>query len=110
MPINEKYQIEKFILSDGSCPFDEWFQNLEQVDQIIIDQRLIRVMSGSFGEIRSLQRGLWELKFRVGGGLRVYYGISGKTVVLLLIGGNKRTQKRDIRYARELWAFFKRED
>lgn len=107
MPIVEQYEIEKLILSNGECPFDEWIETLEEFDKVMVDDRLIRVISGSFGEKRSLQQGLWELKFRVGAGLRIYYGHSGKKVVLLLVGGNKRTQKKDIKEARKLWEAFK---
>jgi putative addiction module killer protein len=47
--------------------------------------------------------GVWELKIDHGPGYRVYYAMSGKTVVLLLIGGDKSTQKQDIKTARDFW-------
>ena len=110
MPIVEHYEIETLILSNGKCPFDEWIETLEESEKVMVDDRLIRVMAGSFGEKRSLQRGLWELKFRVGAAIRIYYGHSGQKVVLLLVGGNKRTQRKDIKDARKLWDAFKNKE
>lgn len=103
MPIAEAYEIDKFILPNGRGPFDDWYEGLEELEQVTLDERLIRVMSGSFGEKRSLQGGLWELKFRFGNAMRLYYVHSGPRVIILLIGGDKRTQKKDIAKARQYW-------
>ena len=107
MPIASKYELRKLTLTDGRCPFDEWFEALEDEDQFIIDNRLIRVRLGSFGEINDVGKGVWELKFRKGRALRVYYGQIGREVILLIIGGDKRTQKKDIEKAKMLFTAFK---
>lgn len=58
---------------------------------------------GNFGIIKALGDGVIELKIDYGPGYRVYYAMNGKTVVLLLIGGDKTTQTKDIRVAKAYW-------
>ena len=62
-----------------------------------------RLKATIFGERRSLQDGLWELKIDIGPGYRIYYALEAKTVLLVLAGGAKRTQQRDIAPAVEYW-------
>lgn len=76
----------------------------------MVENRLLRVRLGSFGEINSVGGGVWEFKFRRGRGLRVYYTLESARVVLLLLGGDKRTQRRDIGKAQELLRSYKEED
>ena len=102
------YLIKKLILAGGVCPFDQWFESLGGDDQAMVDTRLARVRLGAFGERRFVGAGVWELKFRKGRALRLYYGLCGKTAVLLIVGGDKRTQARDIEKARELFRSFKK--
>lgn len=107
VPIAQKYSIRKLVLDNGICLFDRWFASLGEDDQVMIDDRLARVRQGSYGEINSVGGGVWELKFRKGRAIRVYYGIMGRQVVLLIAGGDKRTQKRDIEKAKALFLLFK---
>ena len=58
---------------------------------------------GNFGVVKALGGGVIALKIDYGPGYRVYYAMNGKTVVLLLIGGDKRTQKQDIKVAKAYW-------
>ena len=66
-------------------------------------RRIDRLADGNFGEHRFLDAGVSELKIDVGPGYRVYYAQEGKTVVLLLCAGSKRTQQKDIARAVEYW-------
>lgn len=89
---------------DGHVPFEEWFNGLRDKSfQRSIDARLTRVADGNFGNHRSVGEGVFELKIPQGPGLRVYYGLDGPHIVVLIGGGDKRTQKKDIKKARELW-------
>lgn len=63
---------------------------------------------GNFGHVRSVGEGVHELKIDYGPGYRVYYASSGKTIVLLLLGGDKASQGKDIGRAKEYWKDFKR--
>lgn len=70
--------------------------------------RLDRVRLGNLGQYRSAGEGVFELKIDFGPGYRVYFGQEGNTVVILLCGGDKKTQDKDIKSAREYWADYRR--
>jgi putative addiction module killer protein len=61
--------------------------------QARIDVRLDRVSLGNFGDKKSLEGGIFELRFSFGAGYRVYFGLEGNQIVILLVGGSKKTQK-----------------
>ena len=69
--------------------------------------RLERVRHGNLGDCRTVGGGVSELRVDYGPGYRVYFGLHGKTIVVLLCGGDKRTQERDIRLARQYWREFR---
>ncbi|OFZ18849.1 MAG: hypothetical protein A2Z20_02480 [Bdellovibrionales bacterium RBG_16_40_8] len=68
------------------------------------DARLTRVRRGNLGTCRDLRGGVWELKIDLEPGYRIYFGLYGETVVVLLHGGDKGSQTRDIELAHEFWA------
>lgn len=95
------------MLQNGLVPFDEWFDSLgDKRMQAVVDARLARVRAGSFGDYKSVGGGVFELRIALGPGLRVYYGLRGKQIVVLLGGGDKSSQARDIRRAQQLWQQF----
>jgi putative addiction module killer protein len=71
--------------------------------KIAIDRRINRIKLGNFGDRKFCRDGVWELRIDVGQGYRVYYAVAGNQVVLLLCGGDKRTQNADIVRACEYW-------
>jgi putative addiction module killer protein len=98
---------KKLELQNGLVSFDEWFESLrDRKMQAAVDARLTRVRAGNFGDCKSVGGGVFELRITLGPGLRVYYGLHGQHVVILLGGGDKSTQARDIRRARQLWQQF----
>jgi len=89
----------------GKSPFSDWFNALkDRRAKATIDARLTRVRNGNFGSCRSLKGGVWELKIDLGPGYRIYFGLYGDTIVVLLNGGDKGTQDRDIKRAQEFWS------
>ncbi len=99
------YQLEYYVDDKGQEPFRDWLYGLRDRAAIArITARLDRVELGNFGFCKGLGNGVWELKIDCGPGYRVYYAINGKTVVLLLIGGDKSTQTKDIETAKSYWA------
>lgn len=100
-----KTTIEYYITDTGKVPFEEWLEDLDKPIRAIIRARLARIMLGNFGDCHSIQgaHGISEIRFDVGAGYRVYYGKQGNTVIILLIGGSKRTQTRDIEKAKRYW-------
>ena len=92
----------------GRCPFRDWLESLGTGTQEIVDIRLTRVRRGLFGDSKCLGDNMYELRFDVGPGYRIYYGRDGKTVVILLHAGHKKCQSADINTAREFWADYLR--
>ena len=96
--------IQVYEQANGKSPFTEWVQSLrDKKTRAVILQRIDRVRLGNFGDCRNLGSGVYELKISWGPGFRIYYGLDGPRIVLLLCGGDKSSQKRDILKARELW-------
>ncbi len=94
---------------DGREPVTDWLDSLrDKVAEARIRVRLRQVQAGNFGDSRPVGDGVAELRIHVGGGYRVYFGRHGKAVVVLLCGGDKRSQAADIKNARELWSEWKR--
>src|SRR5271163_4413996 len=101
-PVIER-EIKKLELQNGLVPFDEWFDALhDRKMQAAVDARLTRVRAGNFGDCKSVGGGVCELRIALGPGLRAYYGLQGQQGVILLGGGDKSTQARDIRRAQQL--------
>ena len=90
-------------LSNGTIPFERWYDDLEQTTQRAIDARLTRISVGNFGDHKSVGGGVFELRIPKGAVLGVYCGLKGNEIVVLIGGGDKSTQVRDIEKARNLW-------
>lgn len=85
--------------------FTAWINDLDdRVAAKAIGQRLLRVEAGLFGDMRSVGDGVSELRVDVGPGYRVYFTRRGRTIVILLCGGSKRGQDRDIARAKAIAA------
>jgi len=83
--------------ADGTYPYEDWYNSLrDNKGKDRIKLRLKRVMTGNLGDCKSVGEGVFELKIDFGPGYRLYFGQVGLTIVLLLIGGDKSTQKQDI--------------
>ena len=88
----------------GTVPFEAWFDSIrDKAFHRAIDARLTRIADGNFGDHKSVGDGIFELRISKGPGLRVYYGLDGPKVVVLIGGGDKSTQSKDIRGAQKLW-------
>ena len=103
-------EIKKLELQNGHVTFDDWFNSLRtQKMQVGVDARLARGRAVNFGDCKSVGGGVFELRIAQGPGLRIYYGLHGRQVVILLGGGDKSTQTRDIQRAQKLWLQFKKD-
>ncbi len=100
--------ILSFTTQEGSSPFEEWVSQLrDRCAKARIYTRIDRVRLGNFGDCRSVGGGVYELRIDYGPGYRVYFGLIGAAAVLLLCGGGKPTQRRDIERAHQCWKEFK---
>ena len=99
-----KYEIRHYLTSDEKDLYLERHRKLRDTKaRIAIDRRVNRIELGNFGDHKFCRDGVWELRIDVGPGYRVYYAVAGSQVVLLLCGGDKRTQGADINRACEYW-------
>ncbi len=91
--------------------FDRWMIGLND-DRVLarIETRLARLSQGNPGDVEPIGSGLSELRIAYGPGYRVYFTQRGKQVIILLIGGDKRTQNRDIAWAKRLWIEWQEEN
>jgi putative addiction module killer protein len=104
------YRIEHY-LSAGEHKdlYIDWLQRLRDSQaKVAVVRRVTRVELGNFGDHKFCRDGVWELRIDVGPGYRVYYAVSGHRVVLLLCGGDKRTQDADIARAVGYWQDWQR--
>lgn len=88
---------------EETLEFSGWLGSLkDRVAKVKIADRIKRAGNGNFGTVRSVQGGVFEMKIDHGPGYRVYYFQRGKQLVILLCGGDKRTQDADIAHAKLL--------
>ena len=100
--------IEIYQMPNGTIPFTEWFNSIRDRRAIErIRARLQSIKLGNLGEHKFVGNGVWELKINVGKGYRIYYGQVDQTIILLLCGGDKTSQNRDIELAIDYWTEYK---
>ncbi len=96
---------------NGREPFNEWLDSIRDIrTQDRIQARLERLEDGNFGDCHSVGEGVFELRLHFGAGYRIYFGQVGNTIVLLLCGGDKSSQARDIGRAKTYWLQYKAEN
>ena len=98
-------EIREYLTETGVNPYRKWFESIRDLKiKARIEVRLTRVELGNFGDHKAVGNGVFELRFAFGSGYRVYYGLDGNSVVLLLLGGDKSTQANDIKNAHKYWS------
>lgn len=97
--------------ANGKEPFVDWLESLRdrQARRRIL-KRLRMVEQGHFGDCKSVGEGITELRFFFGSGYRVYLGEAANHMVLLLTGGDKASQTKDIKQAKAYWKAYKDND
>jgi putative addiction module killer protein len=101
------FQLKEYLDGDRS-PYADWFNGLDAVAAARIDRYVRRMEQGNFGYSSHVGGGVQELHIDFGPGYRVYYGKDGEDIIILLGGGSKRGQSRDIAEAIGRWERFKR--
>lgn len=87
----------------GRSPFGDWFEGLAAQPAARIRTALARLEQGNLSNVKSVGSGVLEYRIDSGPGYRIYFGRDGDTLIILLAGGTKRRQERDIEAARERW-------
>jgi putative addiction module killer protein len=96
---------------DGRLPFDEWLRELRDANAVArVLSRIGRIRLGNLGDCKPVGGGVSELRVDYGPGYRVYFGQKGQTLLILLCGGDKRTQERDISQAQQHWGDYQQRE
>jgi len=102
-------ELFRYQREDGREPVTEWLESIrDKTAQARIRVRLRHLQAGNFGDCQPVGNGVLELRVHLGAGYRVYFGWRGERVVILLCGGDKRSQARDIQTAKVYWTDWKR--
>ena len=101
--------VREYLDDGGRSPFREWLLELDQAVRARIQARILRFELGNLGDHKQVGGGVWEARLDFGPGYRVYFGRSGRELVLLLLGGDKSSQRKDISCAKQYWATYLKE-
>jgi putative addiction module killer protein len=96
-------EIRYWFDDDGRSPFEEWFDDLDPRAAARVTVALKRLENGNTSNVENIGGGVSELKLDFGPGYRVYFGKDGQRLVILLAGGTKRRQQKDIDAAKSRW-------
>src|ERR1700757_1489743 len=101
-------EIRHYVAIDGGQPFAKWFADLEANARAKVTRAILRLEQGNFSSVKSVGEGVFEYRIDFGPGYRVYFGQDGPALVILLTGGTKKRQQRDIDAAHAYWQGYKR--
>jgi putative addiction module killer protein len=98
-----------YCTATGKEPYSAWEDNLDKATRATIKTRLDRIRTGNLGDAKIIKNGagVWEMRVDYGPGYRIYFGKQTNTIVVLLIGGDKKSQDRDIAKAKRYWLEYK---
>lgn len=100
--------LRNYVSPTGKAPFLEWLHGLkDSVTRVRIRRRLDRLELGNFGDCKSVGDGVSELRLSFGAGYRIYFAEHDHDIIILLCGGDKGSQKQDIKTAKLYWSELK---
>ena len=101
-----KFTIKEYVWPDGSNPFGDWYRGLDNQARSKVDVAITRMELGNTSNVEWFS-GLGEYKINWGPGYRIYLARVGKQIIMLFGGGTKKSQRADIKKARELHQEYK---
>ena len=96
-----------YVAEDGKAPFADWFDGLDTAAALKVRTALARIETGNLGDVKPVGQGVSERRIPFGPGYRVYFGQDGGKLVILLCGGTKTRQSKDIAQAKAYWDDYK---
>ena len=96
-----------YITEEGKAPFDDWFYKLDTAAALKVRTALARIETGNLGDVKPVEKGVSERRITFGPGYSVYFGQDGDKLVILLCGGTKKRQSKDIEQAKAFWHNYK---
>ena len=100
--------LREYLEEDGTSPFADWFATLDATAAARITVALARIEQGNLSNVKGVGESVLEYRLDFGPGLRVYFGRDGDVLIIMLAGGTKKRQQRDIEAAQARWAAYKR--
>ena len=100
-------EIRYYVATDGRQPFAEWFAHLEPIARAKVTRATARMEQGNLSNVKAVGEGVLEYRIDFGPGYRVYFGRDGEALIVLLVGGTKQRQQRDIDAAHAYWRDYK---
>ena len=100
--------IREFLTESGKSPFAQWFNRLNAPAAAKVATSIVRLEAGNFSNVKGIGSGVYEYRIDFGPGYRVYFGKDGDKLIILLGGGSKKHQQRDIAEAIRFWAEYKK--
>jgi putative addiction module killer protein len=104
----EVLELRYYLAGDGKSPFEQWYSVLDTAAGAKVAVALARLEQGNLSNVKPVGEGVLEYRIDWGPGYRVYFGRDGEVLVILLTGGTKKRQQRDIDTAKALWTDYKR--
>jgi putative addiction module killer protein len=101
-------QLLEYLDAGGKSPFADWFEALDPHAAARVTMSLVRLEQGNWSNAKGVGSGVMEYRIDFGPGYRVYFGRDGDSLIVLLAGGAKQRQQRDIATAQLRWADYKR--
>ena len=104
-------RVEYYVSAGGISPVKDWLHGMtDTTAKVAIYRRLANLERGLLGDWGSVGDGICEMRIDVGKGYRVYFRELGPTIILLITGGDKRSQKKDIKFAKKYWKDYEARD
>lgn len=100
-------EIREYIDREGGSPYAKWFNRLNAPAAAKVVTTLVRMEQGNLSNAKGVGAGVFECRIDFGRGYRVYFGKDGDTLIILLGGGIKKRQQKDIQDARIIWKEYK---
>lgn len=100
-------EIVEYEQDNGHCPFAEWVDTLNEKAAAKVLTAVERMRQGNLGDHKSVGQGVTERRIDFGPGYRIYFGRDGDKLIILVGGGTKSRQGRDIKNAQQMWAEYK---
>ena len=100
-------ELRYYLSADGRSPFARWLEDLDAAAGAKVVRALARMEQGNLSNVKSVGEGVLEYRIDFGPGYRVYFGRDGEVLVILLTGGTKKRQQRDIDAAHAYWQDYK---
>jgi putative addiction module killer protein len=99
--------ITEYVEDNGLSSFAKWFEELNSEAAAKITTALYRLEQGNLSRVEGVGEGVFEYKIHFGPGYRIYFGKEGSELIILLCGGSKKGQSKDIKLAKQKWTEYK---